>query len=399
MFNIQKASLRLLLKNRRKFNSFQYTVPSPTTYPYQWLWDSCFHAIILSHFNTEDAKKEILSVVSRQFDNGMIPHMIYWRRVHKTTFPFIKWGVTGTSTITQPPMLSYAIREILKRDNDLEFLKSVYPYLYRFYKYLLTERDHHKKHLISIINPDESGEDNSPRFDLPLGLPSTQTLEENTKRRLKLVAQNIECNFDAPFCMRNFFWVKDVPFNSIMVANLKLLAKIAGKLGNKDDAVFFTKEAEAISFAMRQFMLEDGIFWSTYGEDYRKIKVKTWAIFTPLFAKILNQEEAKELVSNHLLNKTEFWTNFPVPTTSLDEPSFDPQGFWRGPAWIGTNWFIYKGLLNYDFIDIAKQIKESSLELLQKSGFREYFNPFTGEGLGAKNFTWGALVTDMNEVA
>lgn len=143
-------------------------------------------------------------------------------------------------------------------------------------------------------------------------------------------------------------------------------------------------------------MLDDDIFYSTYGEAYEKIKVKTWAIFTPLFAKILSQEEAEKLVSNHLLNKNEFWTNFPIPTTSLDEPAFDPQGFWRGPTWIAINWFIYKGLLNYGFNDIAKKIKKSSLELLQKSGFREYFNPFTGEGWGAHNFTWGCLAVDMN---
>ena len=63
---------------------------------------------------------------------------------------------------------------------------------------------------------------------------------------------------------------------------------------------------------------------------------------------------------------------------------------------IGTNWFIYKGLKNYGFLEIAQQIKDSSLKLLSNSGFREYFNPQTGEGLGAKNFTWGGLILDMD---
>lgn len=394
--DIKQECRRLLLNNRRKIKGFQYTVPSPDSYPYQWLWDSCFHAIILTHFNISDAKKEILSLFSKQFDNGLIPHMIYWDKSRPTAFPVINWGKEDTSSITQPPMIAYVVWTIYQKDQDKSFVKKVYPNLYHFYRYLLTERDPHEKHLIGIMNPDESGEDNSPRFDLPLDLPPVQTLKDNTKRRLKLVAQNIECKFDAPFCMRNFFWVKDVPFNSIMVANLRLLAKLTEKLGNDGDADYFTKEADAISLAMRRLMLDDDIFYSTYGEAYEKIKVKTWAIFTPLFAKILSQEEAEKLVSNHLLNKNEFWTNFPIPTTSLDEPAFDPQGFWRGPTWIAINWFIYKGLLNYGFNDIAKKIKKSSLELLQKSGFREYFNPFTGEGWGAHNFTWGCLAVDMN---
>ncbi|MCL5784610.1 MAG: hypothetical protein M1142_04650 [Patescibacteria group bacterium] len=395
--NLNLACRQLFIANRRLKGKFQYTVPAPATYPYQWFWDSCFHSIILSHFDLISAKKEIFSILFRQFQNGMIPHMIYWDKTNKTNFPRISWGKDGTSTITQPPMLAYAVWQIFQIDKDIIFLKSVYPHLYHFYKYLLIERDPHEKHLIGIMNPDESGEDNSPRFDLPLNLPVKQTLKANTEQRLRLVKQNIECHFDAPFCMRNFFWVKDVPFNSIMVTNLKLLAEIAKKIDQDEDADYFAKEAEAISLAMREFMLEDDIFWSTYGENYKKIKVKTWAIFAPLYAKIITQGEAKKLVDDHLLNKNEFWTNFPVPTTSLDEPSFDPSGFWRGPTWVGANWFIYKGLLNYGFSDVAEEIKKSSVALIQKSGFREYFNPFIGEGLGAQNFTWGGLVIDMGQ--
>ncbi|OGE42476.1 hypothetical protein A3B45_01585 [Candidatus Daviesbacteria bacterium RIFCSPLOWO2_01_FULL_39_12] len=387
----------LMLTNRRHKGKHQYTLPSSNSYPYQWLWDSCFHAIILNHYNTEDAKKELLSLVANQFENGMIPHMIYWKPQNKKDFQLINWGKEGTSSITQPPMIAYGVWEIFQKDRDINFLKSIYPYIYHFYKYLLNERDPHEKHLIGIMNPDESGEDNSPRFDLALGLSPTQTLQENTKRRFKLIKQNISCRFDAPFCMRNFFWVKDVPFNSIMVLNLRLLSQIAQKIGKKGDAIYFEKKSDEITKAMRELMLEDGIFWSTYGEDYKKIKVKTWGIFAPLFAKMLTQREAKKLVKNHLLNKKEFWTDYPIPTVSLNDPSFDPKGFWRGPIWIATNWFIYKGLLNYGFKDVAEDIKRSSENLIQESGFREQFNPLTGEGQGAQNFTWGGLIIDMLE--
>ncbi|MBU1000286.1 hypothetical protein KKE78_02750 [Patescibacteria group bacterium] len=393
--DFKQTSLKLLLNNRRKVKNFQYTVPSPDTYPYQWLWDSCFHAIILTHFNVGEAKKEIMSLLSKQFDNGLIPHIIYWDKKVKTDFPKISWGKKNTSSITQPPMVAYAVWQIYQKDNDLNFIKIVYPKLYHFYKYLLNVRDPHENHLIGIMNPDESGEDNSPRFDIPLSLPPVHSIEKSRQKRFKLADQNIKCNFDAPFCMRNFFWVKDVPFNAIMVENLRLLAQIATNLSFKEDACFFMKEAEKISLAMKKLMFEDELFWSTFGESYKKIKVKTWAIFTPLFAKILTHKEAKELVEKHLLNPDEFWTKFPIPTVPINEPFFDPKGFWRGSTWIATNWFIYKGLLNYGFYDIAKQIKESSVALIEKSGFREYFDPNTGEGFGAKDFTWGCLILDM----
>ncbi len=395
MKDFKKACQKVLLSNRRTVKGHQYTLPSPDTYPYQWLWDSCFHAIILTHFSLADAKKEILSLLSEQFENGLIPHMIYWDKTSSNNFPAIEWGKEDTSSITQPPMIAYAVWEIFKKDQDKNFLEKVYPNLYHFYRYLLTERDPHENHLIGIMNPDESGEDNSPRFDIPLSLPSQHNIKENSKKRLELVAQNIECNFDAPFCMRNFFWVKDVPYNAIMIENLKLLSKIAQALGHSKDADFFFNEQEKIGQAMKERMLERNLYWSTCGKDYRRIKVKTWAIFAPLFAGILTQKQANKLVEKHLLNTAEFKTSFLLPTVSIDEPSFNPTGFWRGPVWIATNWFVYKGLMKYGFVDAAEEIKKSSLSLVAKSGFREYFNPFTGEGLGAKNFTWGCLILDM----
>ncbi len=390
--DLEQAARAVLLENRRVSGQFQYTVPSPQTYPYQWLWDSCFHAIILARFSPIDAKKELRALVSRQFENGMIPHMIYWEKGEVIN---LDWGKEGTSSITQPPMLSYAVWRIFETDRDAAFLKEIYPHLYHFYNYLLTDRDPRRHHLAGIINPDESGEDNSSRFDLPLGLPPQQTLKENTERRYRLIEENLTCKFDAPFCMKNFFWVKDVPFNAILAENLRILALIAEELGLQADALNFQQQQQAVIQAMRELMFEDGLFWPTYGEDYKKIKVKTWAIFAPMFAKILTPAEAASLVENHLLNPKEFWTKYAVPTVAIDEPSFDPGGFWRGPTWMATNWFIFQGLRNYGFVKVAEQIREISIGLIRQSGFREQFNPQTGAGMGAEGFTWGALVLDM----
>ena len=201
--NMKDTVLKLMLKNRRHVGDHQYTLPSINAYPYQWLWDSCFHAIILSHFSPIDAQKEILSLISKQFDNGLIPHMIYWEKADVIN---IDWGTSGTSSITQPPMIAYAVWQIFQKDGDEEFLKKVYKHLFHFHKYLINERDPHERNLIGVINPDESGEDNSPRFDEPLNLQPIHSIDTNFKRRLKLIEENRECNFDAPFCMKNFFW-------------------------------------------------------------------------------------------------------------------------------------------------------------------------------------------------
>ncbi|HLC87613.1 MAG TPA: trehalase family glycosidase [Patescibacteria group bacterium] len=401
--DFKKTIKSLMLSNRRHRGGNLYTLPSPESYPYQWLWDSCFHAIILSHYDISSAKEELLSLFVRQFENGMIPHMIYWQKKTASDFPVIEWGKEDTSSITQPPMLAYSVWQIYQKDKNKKFLDQIYPNLTKFYRYFLEYRDFRGNNLISIINPDESGEDNSSRFDVVLGLPPKHSLKENFKKRLELIQRNRECKFNARTCMKNFFWVKDVPFNSILVENLKCLSDIASVLGKHEDADLFFDQSKLIAAAMRKHMFEDGVFWSLHSKmdivgekiSYKKIKVKTWAIFAPLFAMLYTKSEANKIIEKYLQNEEEFNAPFLIPTVSLSEESFNPDGFWRGPVWMSTNWFIYKGLQKYGYETLAEKIKQSSLDLLEKSGFREQYNPLTGEGYGAKKFTWGGLVIDM----
>jgi glycogen debranching enzyme len=394
--SLRTQSFDILSANRRVTNNFQYTVPSPATYPYQWLWDSCFHAIVLARESPEDAKRELRSLLSRQFDNGMLPHMIYWQPGEQIK---IEWGRGETSSITQPPLVAEAAWRIYQVTKDDAFLKEIYPSLFHFYNYLLTERDPRAHRLAGILNPDESGEDNSPRFDEGLGLPPRHSLKESLEHRIKLVQDLRTCNFDAPFCMREFFWVKDAPFNAILSYNLDVLAQISETIGYGEEGAIFRTRAQEVSAAMRARLLEDGVFWSASGKDFAKITVKTWGMFAPLYAGMYSSDEARQIVDNHLLNPKEFRSAYFVPTVSMDEPSFDPEGFWRGPVWMASNWFVFRGLVRYGHGDLARRVLESSAALLERSGFREYFNPDTGEGYGAQGFTWGALVVDMIDEA
>lgn len=393
--DVVKESHRILKENRRRTNGHQYTLPSPESYPYQWLWDSCFHAIVLAKLEPEFAKEELRSLVSKQFDDGMIPHMIYWQNGDQHKF---EWGKDGTSAITQPPMIAYAAERIYKETEDKAFLREIYPSLWKFYKYLIEKRDPRRNHLASIINPDESGEDNSPRFDSVLGVEHNISLDDHLKKRLDLIEKNIQCNFDAEHCMKNHFWVKDVPFNSIIIENLEALERMARELKIEKDAEFCKTQILLMKAAMRKFMFEDGVFWSTYSKDYLKIKVATWAHFAPLFAGIYSEVEAEALVRDHLLNEETFKSPYGIRTVSKQEPSYHataPSFSWRGPIWFASHWFVFKGLERYGFKKESKMILDASRALLEKEGFREYYSPETGEGQGAENFTWGTLVTDM----
>ena len=395
--DIVREARKLLLENRRVTSGHQYTVPSGYHYPYQWLWDSCFHAIVLAKLEPEAAKAEVYSLLSEQFTNGMVPHIIYWT---PGILHLFRWGVDGTSSLTQPPMLAYAVLQIHRQLPDVSFLRSVFPQLISYYHFLLTERDPHGHSLASIINPDESGEDNSPRFDTPLGVSPGISLKEHLAKRTELVDRNRECNFDAENCMRDFFWVKDVLFNTVLVENLRALAEIAAVLKEDEYQRSLTRNAEDIASAMRERMFEDGVYWSTMGADFKKLKVATWAHFVPLFAGLYTQAEAEALVEKHLRNPDSFYAPFGIRTTSKKEAAYrsaDVDFSWRGAVWMAPHWFIYRGLKRYGFTKEAADIRSKSIILLDRHGFRECFNPETGEPFGAHGFTWGTLVLDMME--
>ncbi len=390
--DIDQEAKDVLLRNRRTTEGFQYTVPSPSTYPYQWLWDSCFHAIVLARFDPDAAKAEIRSVISKQHENGMLPHMIYWEPGVLHVF---EWGVSGTSAITQPPLIAYAAWEVYKSTQDAEFLTQVYPATIAYYRYLVTSRDPRGANLVSIINPDESGEDNSPRFDAVMNVSHDISYDDHITERKKLVAANVSEHPDVSVRMREHFWVKDVPFNAILVKNLQTLAHIAATLNDPVGEHFATTQADAIKNAMREKMFDKGVYWSTAGSDYSKLYMQTWAHFAPLFADLYTHEEADALLKEHFHNEHTFRGEWGIRTVSRSEPSYRSDGFWRGPVWMAPHWFLYKGLMSYGFAEEANEIRTLSRALLEKSGFREYFNPETGEGYGAEEFTWGSLILDM----
>jgi glycogen debranching enzyme len=214
-------------------------------------------------------------------------------------------------------------------------------------------------------------------------------------RRQTLVRANRLCNFDAAVCASQTFWVKDVPFNTILIKNIERFGRIAEVLGERDGENFARMHIDYIRGAMRERLFHEGVFWSAMGHEYVPLRVATWAHFAPLFAGLYTRQEAEDLVAMHFHDPETFHSPFGVRTVSKQEPSYRPTGFWRGPIWMAPHWFIYHGLVAYGFHKEADWIRDRSLALIEANGFREYFNPETGEGCGAKNFTWGTLILDM----
>ena len=149
---------------------YKFIAPSDKEYVFQWLWDTAFHAIVLSNFDVEWAKKEILNFLLVQGDDGFIPHVIFWGNGKKLPrWAYIESVISirpRTSSITQPPILPIAVEQIYNKSKDRNFLAETVDKLAKNHKWLLENRDNDKDSLISIISPNESGMDESPVFQI-----------------------------------------------------------------------------------------------------------------------------------------------------------------------------------------------------------------------------------------
>ena len=82
------------------------------------------------------------------------------------------------------------------------------------------------------------------------------------------------------------------------------------------------------------------------------------------------------------------------PSFDPEDERFDPARYWRGPIWPQMNWLLYHGLLRYEFASTAAIVRQDLLDLVDRLGFHEYFDPRRAvadqqdKGYGGDFFSW-----------
>lgn len=406
------------------------TKPAPQLYPHQWNWDSCFIAIGISRYDTIRAAEELRSLLRGQWRNGLVPQIIFkpgetgyfpgpevWQSSRSPDAP----AGAQTSGITQPPMLAVAALAVWRNARDrstaMPFLREVYPKILAYHRFLYEERDPDHSGLIVVVHPWESGLDNSPPY-LDAGSrvhlsyrPKYQRLDtlhvaaENrpTDKDYDLYVYLLELmratNWDQRTYLRTApLQIQDVLFNSILSRANAALEVIAHLVG--EDAAPARAWRERTARAINDALWDDadGTYYSFDRVAGRLLKDDTVAGFGPLFGGVAPPERARRLVDGRLENAREFQPvdGYPVPTTALDSPRFNAESYWLGPVWANTNWMVVQGLIDAGFGDLADSLARQTLLLVSRSGFREYFNPLTGQGYGSDSFSWtAALAIDL----
>jgi hypothetical protein len=401
------------------------------------LWDSCFIAIGIAHYDTKRARKELLELIRGQWQNGMIPHMIFDPEANHFTGPNV-WqshlspaappGIE-TSGITQPPVLAEAVWRVGERMNKAgraEFFSEMYAALLRYHSWFYRERDLHGDGLVVSIHPWETGLDNTPpwvhdmehnaspiwirvakrlrlywlldlfRQDTRL-IPASERINSSLSMLLFHVQRRLRRkHYDSlEILRRSHFSINDVFVNSILARNNHMLEQIAHELHEEIPADLRQSFANADNALEELWCEEDQRYYCRNFITREWIKTPYIGSLMPLYSGVITKKRAKTLVKN-LVDPLLYGTKYPVPSVPINSPYYHHLRYWQGPTWLNTNWLLIDGLRQYGYFAEADTIKQASLNLFQTHGSREYFSAIDGTPSGAKDFSWtAALALDL----
>ena len=157
-----KKAQEILIEN---FQEGGYTIPSKKLYPFQWKWDSGVIALGYAHFNMSNAKKEIETLLTAQWSNGFIPHIIF-HVDSDTYFPGAKFHESSihpdsskefsSTGMTQPPVIGFVLERLYDisedKENILQFIKLQIDKVYNNHVYFYSKRDINDDGLVYIYH-------------------------------------------------------------------------------------------------------------------------------------------------------------------------------------------------------------------------------------------------------
>ena len=250
------------------------------------------------------ARGVILNFLAHQKDSGAFHGRLYLDHLTATDFYFADWGG--------------AVLAVDQVHPDETFLRAVYRPLTLYADWLERERDPDHMGLYDVVDHYETGQEYMSRY----------------------MAVSSEADSDV--------WGSRIRLKGVDAAVYayrlqRALAAIAGRLHAFGEAAAWTAMAERTGVAIRRIMWdpETGMFSDVDPRTMRLIGAKAAVSFYPYMTDLAGIEHVDGL-RRHLLSEQEFWTPYPVPSTSIDDPYYSPDAEWKGKRhscpWNGRVW-------------------------------------------------------------
>jgi mannosylglycerate hydrolase MGH1-like protein len=358
---------------------FAYTRPSPERYPWQWYWDSCFAAIVWRRFDRERSRRELETLLAAARADGFIGHTIFWERpvsgVRRRFYNVCSDDDFTTATI-QPPMLAWAWR-IAVGDPARE------PAIVAHHDFLMRERALEGDGLLWLLQPDESGLDDSPQFD-----PIWRQRAHGLPWFLDLVRRNRKLGFR---------------ISAVREAGGPLVCEVTTNVLHNLSQLALGRPSLTPALVERLYDDSSGVFLPRAWPEVDERIPLTWSALSPLALPDLPEAIGRRLVEEHLLSPR-FWTAVAPPSVSTDEASFSlrqhtlaVRRYWRGPTWINSSWLVWLGLLRLGYEEQAATLASGVISAVARAGVREFYGPFDGRGMGSSDFAWSTLAVELLE--
>jgi hypothetical protein len=358
---------------------YAYTEPDPTRYPWQWYWDSCFAAIAWRHFDPARSRTELETLLAAAEPSGFIGHTIFWRRPvtwkRALFYNVASRGDFMTRTM-QPPLLAYAWSIAVGDPSEV-------PGIVRHHDWVERDRDLEGDGLVWVLQPDETGLDASPQFD-----PVWKSRAQGTPLFPLLVQRNRRLGFDIRAVRDAGRPVLCEPMTNVLHG----LSRLA--LGRP-----------SITRALVERLWDEraGLFQAEALPRVAGRVPVTWAALSPLALPDLPDAIGRRLVEQHLLDAERFWLPVPPSSVAADEPSFSRREkswlglrrYWRGPTWVNSAWLVWMGLRRLGYREHADELARRLAVAVDREGLREYYDPISGRGMGARQFAWSSLVLEL----
>jgi len=357
-----------------------FASPNPRRYPWQWLWDSCFHAIAWSAMRDVRALTEMESLFSGQLASGFMPNMLYHGKPRAN---FWLWRVSGHSTITQPPMYGHALKVLSERGYDVEHLLTPAT---RAMHHLIDSRRDASTGLVKVVHPWETGCDDSPRWSRWMRFGYHRKLWNIKKFRL---VRSLTVHGGEGIGNRKFE-VCPASFNALVAFNALELADLT------HDQLLREKAQDIVR------CLE--LTWQP--------AVRTWADVLPGSGAVSSAVPTLEsllplLVVRNSARARAAWENLFDPETFLrpwgfagvavNDPHYKSDGYWFGGCWPQLCYLLSLAAARGLHCDTerAEQVRRLSVKGIISSGLSEYWDPEDGRGLGASPQSWSAILIEL----
>ena len=349
-----------------------HCVPHPTTYPWQWLWDSCFHAVVWAHLGDQRAVTELRGALAGQDADGFVPHLQYGPGPH----PHVGlWGRPRTSSITQPPMYGHAARVLVERGFALD--DDVLLRARRGLRFLLHDRHRSRAGLVELCHPWESGCDDSPRWDDALAGAWTRDRWFECKGEL---VGSIERSPGGAPVHNPAFAIGSVGFSALVAWNALELAPLIGDAQLRADAEALVAAIDDRWDSSLHTWVDDGPTAAGSG------RVRTLDSLLPLLVC------PRDRAFDELLDPAAFGAAYGPTGVHRREPAYSATTYWRGPAWPQLTYLLWLAATSSPRRGVADSLVRSMTLGAVASGFAEYWDADSGGALGAVPQSWTTLV-------